>query len=124
MKIIKNSTFLVFNYSLEFNKCVVSRVYDRADIEKRPILFVYIDSNKLGKKFYYACKNEEMFVELSPEQFMEQFECYEYDLIRNKGFKPWELQENEYIDLSKGSGTIIAKDGEKKWILFQRQFNL
>lgn len=78
------SDVLLSNENLRFNKCVVNRVYNRTDKEKRPILFVYIDSNELGKKFYFANKDEGQFVGLSQEEFTKQFECYEEDLKKHK----------------------------------------
>ena len=67
---------------MKFNKCVVNRVYNRTDKEKRPILFVYIDSNELGQKFYFA-NNDGEFLELPQEEFIEKFECYEKDLEKH-----------------------------------------
>ena len=78
------SDVLLSNENLRFNKCVVNRVYNRTDKEKRPILFVYIDSNELGQKFYFANKDEGQFVGLSQEEFTKQFECYEEDLKKHK----------------------------------------
>ena len=78
------SDVLLSNENLRFNKCVVNRVYNRTDKEKRPILFVYIDSNELGQKFYFANKDEGQFVGLSQEEFIKQFECYEEDLKKHK----------------------------------------
>ena len=78
------SDALLSNENLRFNKCVVNRVYNRTDKEKRPILFVYIDSNELGQKFYFANKDEGQFVGLSQEEFIKQFECYEEDLKKHK----------------------------------------
>ncbi len=78
------SDVLLSNENLRFNKCVVSRVYNRTDKEKRPILFVYINSNELGNKFYVANKDEGQFVELPQEEFIRQFECYEEDLKKHK----------------------------------------
>ncbi len=75
---------LLSNENLRFNKCVVSRVYNRIDKEKRPILFVYINSDELGNKFYFANKDEGQFVELPQEEFIKQFECYEEDLKKHK----------------------------------------
>ena len=68
---------------MKFNKCVVNRVYNRNDELKRPILYVYIDSNEFGKKFYFADKDEGRMLETSPEEFINQFECYEKDLEKN-----------------------------------------
>lgn len=78
------SGVLLNNDNLKFNRCVVDRVYNRTDKEKRPIMFVYIDSNELGKKFYFSSKDEGQFVALEQEDFIEKFECYEEDLRKNK----------------------------------------
>lgn len=106
------SDILLNNENLRFNKCVVNRVYSRNDKEKRPILYVYVDSNELGKKFYFASQEEGQFVGLSQEEFTEQFECYEEDLKRTNGLRPWEMmeQEKKEVDLSKSSGEIVAKE--------------
>lgn len=58
------SNILLSNENLDFNKCVVHRVYARTDKSKKPTLFVYINSNELGQKFYFADKDEGQFVEL------------------------------------------------------------
>lgn len=82
MSILKD--VLLNNENLRFNKCVINRVYSRIDKEKRPILYIYIDSNELGKKFYSADKTKGQFIELPQEDFIRQFECYEKDLKKNK----------------------------------------
>ena len=71
-----------------------------------------MDSNELGKKFYFASQEEGQFVGLSQEEFTEQFECYEEDLKRTNGLRPWEMmeQEKKEVDLSKSSGEIVAKE--------------
>lgn len=114
MNILKD--ILLSNENLEFNKCVVNRVYERMDKEKRPILYVYIDSDELGKKFYFADENKGEFIELSQEGFVKQFECYEKDLQRNEGLRPWEFKEQkkEDIDLSRSSGTVSIREGEER----------
>lgn len=110
------SEVLLSNDNLKFNRCVVNRVYDRADKEKKTIMFVYIDVNELGKKFYFASKDEAQFIELSQEEFTKQFECYEEDLKRMNGLRPWEIegQEKEDIDLSKSSGKIVAEEERER----------
>ena len=77
------SNILLSNENLDFNKCVVHRVYARTDKSKKPTLFVYINSNELGQKFYFADKDEGQFVELPQEEFTKQFECYEEDLKKH-----------------------------------------
>lgn len=78
------SGILLYNKNLKFEKCCVNRVYDKADKEKRPVLYVYIASKELGKKFYYANKENGKFVELPQEEFLEKFECYDKDLELHK----------------------------------------
>lgn len=109
------SDILLSNENLRFNKCVVNRVYDRTDKEKRPIMFVYIDSNELGQKFYFANKGGD-FLELPQEEFVKKFECYEEDLKRANGIRPWETKEQgkEDVNLSKSSGKIVAEEGKEK----------
>lgn len=87
------SLLLLKDENLRFNRCVVNRVYNRADKDKRAILFVYIDSNELGKRFYVADKEEGQFVALSQEEFVKQFECYETDIKTNSGRRLWETEE-------------------------------
>lgn len=73
----------VFLNSENFDRCVINRVYDKSDKKKRPILFVYIDLAKLGKRFYFADKTLGQFVQLSQDEFTKQFECYETDLQKS-----------------------------------------
>lgn len=110
------SSVFLNNENLKFNKCVVNRVYNREDEEKKPVLFVYIDSDELGKKFYFVDKEEGQFKGLSQEEFTKQFECYEKDLENDKGIRPWENKEQERgtIDLSKSSGQIVAEKGNER----------
>lgn len=112
---ILQSTFLD-SKSLKYEKCAVNRVYDKSDKDKRPITFVYINLDGLGEKFYYADKEKGAFIYLSKKEFLEQFECYEEDLKKSNGIKPWEQSEqNETkIDLSKSSGSVVAQKEEEE----------
>lgn len=74
------SDILLSDDNLHFKKCVVNRVFDRNDEDKRPVLYVYIDSAALGKRFYYADKSRGEFQELPQEEFVNRFECYDFDL--------------------------------------------
>lgn len=75
------SDVLLSNENLRFNECVINRVYDRKDTEKKPILFVYINSNELGEVFYFA--NKKQFIKLTQKEFTNKFECYEEDLKKH-----------------------------------------
>ena len=104
--------------NLNFDKCVVNRVYDKADKDKRPVMYVYITSEELGRKFYVASKEEGAFVQLTEAEFVEQFECYENDLEKSNGIRPWESkeQEKEDINLATSSGKEVASKSEEKEI--------
>lgn len=80
MKVL--SDVLLDNENLDFNRCIVNRVYDREDKDKRPVMYVYIDSDEIGKKFYVP-NNEGDFLELEEEEFIKKYECYEIDKEKN-----------------------------------------
>ena len=102
--------------NLNLDRCVVNRVYHRQDQERRPVLYVYAESEELRKRFYYADKEKEQFIELPQEEFTKQFECYDRDLKQENGQRPWEIQkpEKEKIDLARSSGNVVAKEGEER----------
>lgn len=99
----------------DFNRCVVNRVYDRADAEKKPVMYVYVNMPGGEKKFYFADKDKEEFLELPQKEFEARFECYEMDMQRQDNCRPWEEVEQEEIqeDLTRSSGNVIAYEGEE-----------
>lgn len=97
--------------NLNFNKCVVNRVYRADDDGKRPVQYVYIDSKEAGRLFYYADK--EGFIAIEQEKFEEKFNCYDEDLKRNNGKKPWENMVQNENDLNQSSGKISSKEEER-----------
>lgn len=105
---------LLDNEYLKYKRCVVNRVYDRLDKDKRPITFVYINFGGLGEKFYYADKGA--FIDTPKKKFLEKFECYEADLEKSNGIKPWEQSEETKVNtnLAQSSGTIIAHEEEEE----------
>lgn len=107
---------LLDSESLKYEKCVVNRVYNKSDNDKRPITYVYINFEGLGEKFYYADKEKGAFLYISKKEFIEQFECYENDLVKSNGTRPWEQSEQieEKVDLARSSGTIIAQEEEEE----------
>ena len=115
----QNSTISILSENLlnssylKFNKCVVNRVYDKDDDLKKPIVYVYIDLGKIGKKFYIADKSQGKMVEYSQKDFEQQFEIYKSDLQLLGGNKPWESSKEVIENLSKSSGKIIV-EGEKE----------
>ena len=105
---------LLNNKNLQFNRCVVNRVYEREDKERRPVLYVYVDFPKSGKKFYFVNKETMQFVELPQKEFESKFECYDLDLEQDNGVRPWEMLEKEekMKDLSRSSGKIVYEGEE------------
>ena len=98
-----------------FEKCIINRVYDRDDKEKRPVVYVYANFPNSGKKFYYIDKNQGEFINIGDKEFVEKFECYEQDLMVWKGKRPWEEKDfqNEE-DLNRSSGKIVADEREER----------
>lgn len=111
MRVLRD--ILLSDEHFNFRKCAIHRVYDKADEEKRPVLFVYIDFKELGKKFYFADKVLGQFVELPQEEFTKQFECYEEDLERANGLRPWESQEQEKQDVDLFRSSVALENSEK-----------
>ncbi len=108
---------LLSNKNLDFNKCVVNRVYKKSDENKRPTMYIYADSDDFGEKFYYVDNEEKSFVNLSREEFEKQFECYEMDLKKTGGIRPWNYKDKqieEKKDLSRSSGTLVADEGVER----------
>lgn len=102
--------------NLQFNKCVVDRAYARNDESQRPVLYVYIDFPQSGKKFYFADKDIGQFVEVPQKEFESRFECYEMDMEKRGGHRPWEdLDRTEDLeDLNRSSGKVIASKGDER----------
>lgn len=91
---------------LSLEKCVVDRVYKRTDKNKRPVLYVYVDSGRVGRTFYVADQETNRFIKLTKSEFTEEFECYERDLEAQKGIRPWD-------DVGPGEGRRKDEEYEK-----------
>ena len=91
-------SIILCDENIKFNRGVVKRVYDRSDERKTPTMYVYLDSNELGKKFYVPNKDGN-FIEMNQEDFTKKFECYEKDLEksnRNKALGIGSSSEDRY----------------------------
>lgn len=89
-------TSVLLNYdNLLYNKCVVKRVYNRRDPQKKAVIYVYFKSNEFGQKFYVADnrKDGSQFIELTLEEFTSEYECYDSDLRDSYGIRPWEFDQ-------------------------------
>lgn len=107
---------LLSNKNIGLDKCVLNRVYEKKDEKRDPVIYAYMESEKIGKRFYYADKEAGSFIELSQEEFVERFDCYDKDLEKSNGVRPWESKskEDKEIDLSKNSGTSIVASDRKE----------
>ena len=98
--------------NFDFKRCIASRVYDREDQEKQAVLYVYMDTEDLGKQFFYADKQAGEFMQLSQEEFERKFECYEADMEKLPGHKrPWETAEVIEEKKENSSGNVVAEEG-------------
>ena len=67
----QNTTMKIMSYvfskrpHLNLRKCVVNRVYNREDSKKEPVVYLYVESESIGKKFFVASNEENQFVKLS-----------------------------------------------------------
>ena len=102
--------------NIQFNKCVVSRVYAREDLSKKPVLYVYADLPESGKQFYFADEQKGEFIQTTQIEFEAKFECYQSDLEKNKGHRPWEstVKINKEENLEHSSEKQVAQEGEER----------
>lgn len=93
--------------NLEFNKCIINRVFDRSDKKKEPVLYVYANFREGTKRFWVADKDLHGFVSISEQKFEEKFKCYDEDLKKEDGISPWKAKNIEKEeDLTRSSGEI------------------
>lgn len=116
----QNSTMAILQGALQegninFNRCMVNTVYNKNDENKEPVIYVYADLPDVGKKFYYADKENQCFKETEQLEFENMFECYEVD--KKNGLKPWNdlSYKKEEQDLTTSSGKVsVEKGGEER----------
>lgn len=102
---------LLYDENLQFDRLVVKKVFDKQDKEKRPVMYVYVESEELGRRFYYADKDKGQMIGIPESEFVQRFECYDMDLEKSNGVRPWEEskeKEQEEVDLSRSSGMVAA----------------
>lgn len=115
----QNSTMAILegnllNYEeMKCEKVVVDRVYNKKDENKRPAVYIYYKLNEERQIFFVAEEGSGTFVKMDKEEFIKVFECYDEDLRRQEGVRPWEERfRQEEQDLSKSSGNVdnLAKE--------------
>ncbi len=99
---------------MPFEKIVADRVYDKEDKTKRPVLYVYGKSGS-EEYFYTAEDGAKEFTRYDRDQFIEKYECYDKDLAKSKGIRPWEQGAQEVKkDLAQSSGKVLPASNNKE----------
>ncbi len=96
---------------MDFNECVIDRVYMRDDKEKKPIMYMYMNFSDIGEKFYFVDGQQGCFGELAREEFESKFECYDMDLEKLGGYRPWE-RDGDIEDINLKTRRVIIKGEE------------
>lgn len=91
-----------FNY----DRGIVSRVYDKSDKQKEPVLFTYFNLGQSGELFYYADKEKNSMIPLTAEQFENRFECYERDKEKYDNKNMWRSSKTVKTSKERDTGNI------------------
>lgn len=81
------------NKNLNFKRCVIDRVYEKEDLQKRAVLYMYLQLLDGKEKFFYIKDGTNGFVENTLEEFEQKFSPYVVDFLNNNGIAKWEKEE-------------------------------
>ena len=100
---------------MDFEKIVVNRVYNRNDENKKPLVYIYCEMENEKNVFYVAEPAIGEFIKLNKQNFIENYECYEEDMKKTQGLRPWEKGAIDVEkDLNQTSGKVADKEeGER-----------
>ena len=87
------SSVLLQNKNQQIKRGNVDIVYEKADKNKEPVLYTYIELENSKELFYYADKKYEQLIKISKEEFEEKFACYKEKL--REGIEPWRIGKTE-----------------------------
>lgn len=78
--------YLFYKDNFTCKKCIVSRVYLKEDEDKKPRMYINVETED-GKELYYISKviddKTDDFVEISKEEFLSKYDFFEEDLKEN-----------------------------------------
>ena len=96
---------------MEFDKIVANRVYKRDDKDKKSVMYIWaVMGNK--EAFYVADPDLSEFIPMDRQDFVDKYECYQNDLDKSRGIRPWDsLQKEKEEDLNRSSGKVLASQG-------------
>lgn len=105
------SSILLNHPEMEFDRCVINRVYNKSDERKTPSVYVYCNLEGGNEVFFVAEPGNGAFVRMSKEEFCQNYDCYEMDIEKLDGVRPWEKNAKEIEeDLNKSSGKVVANE--------------
>lgn len=112
----QNSTMAILSGNIlnhpemNYRRLVVNRVYNREDLEKRPVVYVYYEFED-EECFFVADPSEGAFSKMDKKSFVDKYECYMQDLNKMKGHRPWEKENTEETqDLTRSPGKLESQE--------------
>lgn len=109
------SSILLEHPEMEFERSVINRVYNKRDKRKTPSVYVYCNLGGGNEVFFVAEPGNGVFVKMSKEKFVEKYDCYEKDIEKIGGVRPWEKNAEEIEeDLNQSSGTVEMSESENE----------
>lgn len=100
---------------MNFEKLVVNRVYNKRDKNKTPSVYVYCDIGNEQNVFFVAEPGKGEFIKLYKQNFIDNYECYEADMKKAKGIRPWEKGALDIEkDLNQSSGNVADRKEDER----------
>lgn len=104
------SDILLDHPEMSFKRVVINRVYNKNDKNKTPAIYIYCDLGDEKDIFFVSEPGSGAFSKMNKDDFIKCYECYDYDLKKAKGIRPWEKRA---IDTEKNlnNSSRIATEG-------------
>ena len=110
-----DSTMYILNKLLNsknmyFKKYVIDKVYNKADYNKKAVMYIYMNLDNEESLVYFIDKSSNQFINIPLAEFEKNFSCYDTQLEKNNGYTPWEIlkgnkikiQENKQLEYEVG----------------------
>lgn len=89
-------------------------MYNKSDERKTPSVYVYCNLEDSDEVFFVAEPGNGAFVRMSKEEFVQNYDCYDMDIEKSDGVRPWEKNAKEIEeDLNKSSGKVVADETQE-----------
>ena len=94
-------------------KVVANRVYARDDnVNRKLLMYIWVDIGNGKETFYLADPEKSEFIKIDRQTFVEKYECYDLDLKKRKGIRPWETSKE--TDKDKTNIQQVADASDRK----------